>query len=145
MHRERFEGGVPPGWAVYFYSALPLESRSYVFPYQSSRSCYRLVNRLTTPATYSCRPTKPYPCVPVSVGSSLEHPGRADPDPLARKRSHGSETEQPCRHRPSGNHYPNGMHSIALNRQLGVGFADTHPLPIHRGRVCTRMESALAH
>jgi hypothetical protein len=36
------------------------------------------------------------------------------------------------------------MHGIALNRQLGLGFADSYPLPIHRGRVCTRMESALA-
>ena len=52
----------------------------------------------------------------------------------------GSETEQTCSRRSSGNHYLDGMHGVALNRQLGVGFADTHPLPIHRGRVCTRVE-----
>jgi hypothetical protein len=112
-------------------------------PYQSSRLRYRNVIVLTNPPSYF---VSAHQALPVShIGrlfAGATWRGRLSPP---RRRSRDSNAQQPCSRGPGRNHCHHGMHGIALNRELGVGCADTYTLPVHRSRVCTSMESALAH
>ena len=112
-------------------------------PYQSSRLRYRNVIVLTNPPSSF---VSAHQALPVShIGrlfAGATWRGRLSPP---SRRSRDSNAQQPCSRGPGRNHCPHGMHGIALNREWGVGFADTYTLPIRRNRVWTSMESALAH